>query len=225
MSWLEAEPAAVAAITPEQAAQVGTFLARLHQFSASYQPPAGFERPRLDWTGLFSDDSIYASAGDSVFSAEQVAVMRAVAERVRETMQALDAQPDSFGLIHGDFIAKNVLFSESQVCALDFEYCAFGYYLYDLAPALLGWNALPAYADLKAALWETYSRQRPQVADQAEYLETLVAGRHVASCRWIASNLHNPKIRNAAPEILAQRSDELRGFLATGQLLRESEIF
>ncbi len=226
ISWLEAEPVPVEATTPEQAAQVGAFLAQLHNFSASYTPPSGFERPRLDWDGLFGDDSIYnPGSGGSIFSAGQIAIMQAVAEAVARMMQALDAQPEPFGLIHGDFIAKNVLFGTDGICALDFEYCAFGYYLYDLAPVLLGWSPLPAYADLKAALWAGYTAQRTLPDSQAHSLETFVAGRHAASCRWIASHLDNPKIRARAPQILAQRSDELRHFLETGRLERRSEIF
>jgi Ser/Thr protein kinase RdoA (MazF antagonist) len=127
-------------------------------------------------------------------------------------------------MIHGDFITKNTIFQGDQVCALDFEYCAFGYFLYDLAPALLGLSPLEHYAMLKDALWQGYTAYRPLPDRYRDYLETFVAGRHVASCRWIASNLDNPQIREHAPQILADRTDELRDFLRTGRLERKSAI-
>ena len=163
--------------------------------------------------------------GRRFFSAEQLDIMDAVAARVRDTMQALDRERQSFGLIYGDFIHKNYFFQNGRVCAVDFEYCGFGYYLYDLAPVLLGWSPLANYEALKAALWAGYTALRPLPEWDHEHLETFVAARHVASCRWIASNLDNPKIRERATEILAVRSEELLSFLETGRLERRSDIF
>jgi Ser/Thr protein kinase RdoA (MazF antagonist) len=223
-AWLEGNRPPT--LTPDHLHQVGGFLARLHHFSARYTPPADFVRPRLDWEGLFGADSPYDPGdGAQLFTPDQVAMMEAVAEQVRAVMHRLDRDPNSFGLIHGDFIAKNTLFADGTICALDFEYCAWGYYLYELAPVLLGLSPLPDYITLKEALWTGYTAQRPLPAAYRDDLETLVAGRHVASCRWIASNLDNPKIRARAPQILAHRTEELRHFLATGRLERKSEIF
>jgi Ser/Thr protein kinase RdoA (MazF antagonist) len=201
-------------------------LATLHDFSAGYVPPAGFDRPHLDWEGLFGARSTYNPGdGGQIIQPDQLAVMDAVAERVRQVMRRLDEEDASFGLIHADFIAKNMLFTADRVCAIDFDDCAFGYYLYDLAPVLLQYSPLPGYADLKDALWQGYTARRPLPARYRDDLETFVAGRHVASMRWIAGNLHNPRIRERAPQILIDRTDELRGFLETGVLARKSEIF
>lgn len=226
MTWVEGESHQPEDVTPKLTERVGGFLASLHNFSADYQPPPGFVRPWLDWEGLFGAESPYNPGdGARILQPDQVAVMDAVAERVREVMQALDADEAGSGLIHADFIAKNMLFADDQVCAIDFDDCAFGYYLYDLAPPLLQYSPLPAYADLKAALWSGYTALRPLSDPYRDMLETFVAGRHVASMRWIAGNLHNPRIRERAPQILVDRTDELRGFLATGVLERKSEIF
>jgi Ser/Thr protein kinase RdoA (MazF antagonist) len=226
LSWLEGVTVPIEHMTPALAIQVGNFLARLHLFSLQYRPPPDFERPSLDWEGLFGADSLYDPGEDShILTSDLIAVMDTVAGRVRSAMQALDIDETSFGLIHGDFIHKNYFFQDAQVCAVDFEYCAFGYYLYDLAPVLLGWSPLPTYESLKVALWQGYTALRPQPEAYRDLLEIFVAGRHAASCRWIASNLHNPRIRARAPEILASRGDELRAFLDTGRLERKSDIF
>lgn len=226
LSWIEGESLPPEAITPEQVEQIGAFLAGLHNFAAQYQPPPGFERPRLDWEGLFGKRSPYNPGdGAAIFQPEHVRVMDAVADRVRKTMQALDADDAGFGLIHADFIAKNIVFAGDQVCAIDFDNCAFGYFLYDLAPVLLQFSPQTNYADLKDALWRGYTTLRPLPISYRDYLETFVAGRHVASMRWIASNLHNPNIRERAPQILNDRTEELRGFLETGRLERKSGIF
>ena len=228
LTWVEGESLPPESFTAAQVEQVGRFLARLHNFSQQYTPATGFSRPKLDWEGLFGADSPYnPGAGVQVFQRDQVQVMDAVAERVREVMQALDAVDGTYGLIHADLIAKNILFAgdSTGVCAIDFDECAFGYYLYDMAPALLQFSPQANYAGLKEALWRGYTVLRPLPDEYRVYLETFVAGRHVASMRWIAGNLHNPRIRERAPQILADRTDELRDFLETGKLERKSEIF
>jgi Ser/Thr protein kinase RdoA (MazF antagonist) len=226
LTWVEGESIAPEALTLDQAGQMGAFLARLHHYSARFQPPPGFERPRLDWEGLFGQDSPYnPGAGAAIFTPGQTAVFDQVAAQVRAVMDELGTSPAHFGLIHADFIAKNILFHQAAVCALDFDNCAFGCYLYDLAPPLLQWSALPHYAALRAALWHGYTGLRPLPQAHRDHLETFIAGRHVASCRWIASNLDNPKIRARAPQIIAERVGELRGFLQTGRLERRSEQF
>ena len=44
--------------------QIGRYLGKLHQ-DAQIDPPAGFDRPRLDGPGLFGVDSPYQAAGES----------------------------------------------------------------------------------------------------------------------------------------------------------------
>ncbi len=225
LTWVDGESRQAEDLTLADVEQVGVFLATLHDFSATYVPPADFIRPKLDWDGLFGAESPYnPGTGAAIFLPEQMKVMDAVAERVRAVMQALAADAETFGLIHGDLIIKNIIFQGDQVCALDFEYCGFGYFLYDLAPVLLGLSPLPHYAALKSALWQGYTSQRPLPLHYRDYLETFVAGRHVASCRWIASNLDNPQVRERAPQILADRTEELRHYLQTGRLERKSAI-
>ena len=43
---------------------VGEYLGKLHQ-DAQFEPPPDFERPRLDWEGLFGGSSPYASPGET----------------------------------------------------------------------------------------------------------------------------------------------------------------
>ena len=155
LTWVEGDSRKAEDLTTTDVERIGAFLSEASY--SSLQPirrHPDFARPRLDWEGLFGAQSPYdPGKGTSIFQPDQIAVMDAVANRVREVMAALHQDADTFGLIHGDFITKNTLFQDDQVCALDFEYCGFGYYLYDLAPVLLGLSPLTQYATLKDALW------------------------------------------------------------------------
>ena len=204
---------------------MGDLLARLHDFAAQWRPPPGFARPRLDAAGLFGERSPYASdAGDTLFSSELRQLMVAVAQRTHTLMQRLDSELDARGLIHADFIAKNCLFTDAGACALDFDDCAWGYFLYDLAPAMLQFSALPGHTDLAEALWSGYTARRPLPQAQRNDLETLVAARLVASCRWLAANQQVPQVRAQTAELLAQRAATLRDYLDTGRVRRRSAM-
>lgn len=220
-----------ATLTTDDVRRIGIFLGRLHTRLAAFQPDADFVRPALDAAGLFTDAGLYPLSDEAVrlFSPQQRSVMAAVAEAVRGTMAQLGTDQDDYGLIHGDFLLHNILFhaaddaaadDETRVRALDFEYCGYGYYLYDFTPLL--WQLKPHadYAAFEQALWEGYTAVRPLTQQQRGLLETFIAGRQVASLRWVAANQHNPHYVGKVGDIIARRVGELQGFLDTGRLRR-----
>lgn len=227
--YLDGETRDPQTITMYDLNAVGEYLAMLHTFSASFDAPRSFDRPRLDWEGLFGEESVYPlGKGAALFTADHVAIFSEVAEQVRATMTTLGAERTVFGLIHGDLLLKNILFHEDgMVSALDWEYCSWGYYLYDLAPLLWQLCPQPDYEDYADALWEGYSANTPEAEAQRAHLEVLVAARHLASCRWVVGNMTLPAIGGAAnaAAILAERTAELRGFLETGRLIRRGQTY
>jgi Ser/Thr protein kinase RdoA (MazF antagonist) len=220
--WIDGKSLQPDAISLEHVSAIGSFAAHLHNLSAKFHPPRGFERPRLDWDGLFGSESPYRSAGETqFFSQEQRKVLDDVAQRVKAVMAALDSNTAGFGLIHADLLPKNVIqrnCGETNICLTDFDDCAFGYFLYELAPLLWVYREDRRYDDVRAALVSGYIAVRALPESHQDYLETFVAARHVASCRWVAGNAQHPDYRDRAPQIIAGRIDELRRFLSSGKL-------
>jgi Ser/Thr protein kinase RdoA (MazF antagonist) len=219
---LEGDERTPATLTIEDMRRIGAFLARLHDANRQFDPSGYFRfaRPRLDYAGLYGDKGTYAltSEAAALFNAKERATMEQVQAKVKAAMDSLGTDVAHFGLIHGDLLLKNILFQGDEVRALDFEYCGFGYFLYDLAPLL--WQLKPEanYAAWEDALWEGYTvlRRLPP----RDLLEIFIAGRQVASLRWVANNQHNPAYQGKVPAIIQQRISELEGFLATGVLRR-----
>jgi Ser/Thr protein kinase RdoA (MazF antagonist) len=216
--WIVGESRSPAQLTPDDMRGVGIYAARLHDFSQYFSPPDGFIRPRRDWDGLFGERSHYAVGTDEVFTDPQRAIFEAVAAEVRRRITVYADQADVRGLIHADLIPRNLLWRDGEVCAIDFDDCAWGYYLYDLAPSLWFARSEPGYEAARKALWEGYTAIRPQAEDRRDLLEAFVAARHVASCRWLAGNRHHPSIADRFTEILNSRIAELHHFLDTGML-------
>lgn len=203
---------------------IGRYLGRLHQ-DAQFDPSPGFDRPRLGQQGLFGADSPYQSANRiRTAAAEQGEVFAKVAQRVGQVMARLEVAGESFGLIHADLLAKNVLFSGAAIAALDFEYSGWGYFLYDLAPLLwqLRGERSADYALLEEALLAGYRSARAGVTIDRDALEAFVAARQLASCRWLLQNLHQPQLRDAAPDLIRQRMAELGAYISSGELRRQS---
>ena len=143
-------------------------------------------------------------------------------EVVHTVMDDLGKDDDAYGMIHADLLPKNVLFDEAGAMAVvDFDDCAWGFYLYDLAPVLWASRNHARYGAIQEALWIGYTSEHPHDEQQRDYLEVLVAARHVASCRWIAGNTGHPAIRGNATQIIAERVEEMHTFLQTGTLNRQ----
>ena len=222
--YIEGEARSAEAVSLPEMQQIGGFLGRLHQFAIT-KPDMPFNQllTKLDYEGLFGKNGIYYPGDDAiqVFTDAQIMVLETVAEQVKSAMDELGTGESEFGLIHGDLLLKNILFHEAEVHALDFEYCGWGYYLYDLTPILWQLKPQARYPELEQALWDGYTSIRPLSKRHRELLETFIAGRQVASMRWVAANRHNPAYQSKVEGILAQRTAELQGFLETGILNRQ----
>ena len=204
--------------------RIGEYLGGLHT-RAQFVARNDFEGPRLDWAGFFGGDSPYAAATDGeLLSADELDTLDAVAGELRTPMTDLARRPEASGLIHADLLAKNVVFRRDAIAALDFEFCAWGFYLYDLAPLLwqLKGERAPDYPELEAAMWRGYTSARALEPGDRGLLETFIAARQAASIRWLLAHQLNPTVRQLSPSLIAQRCAELRGFLKTGCLRRST---
>lgn len=203
---------------------IGRYLAQLHTL-AQVNPRADFDRPRLAAQGLFGDDSPYAAQREpQMLTIAQREVCEAVARAVEDATSQLHRRDAAFGLIHADLLAKNILFTKTGIAALDFEYCAWGCFLYDLAPLLwqLKGEQPTDYAQLEASLWAGYTASLGQEPPPRDFLEIFIAARQLASCRWLLKHREHPQIRALTPALLKGRIDELRDFLACGKLQRRT---
>jgi Ser/Thr protein kinase RdoA (MazF antagonist) len=212
--WLDGHFLPTVDQTPDHAQQVGRFIGSLHQHSATSAPGVGLQRPRLDVEGLFDWEALERlRQADTGLTTDHLALFAIVAERAQAVFHTLDHTPETFGLIHGDLIWKNYFFHEAGVGALDFDDCGWGYYLYDLAPTLLGYRDEAHYPALKAGLLAGYGEMRLLPSLYERYLDLLIAARHVRSCCWLADRLTNPHIRQHVGNIVRHRVEAIRQLL------------
>jgi Ser/Thr protein kinase RdoA (MazF antagonist) len=212
--WLEGQPRELDALTAKDLQLIGQNIAHFHNSASTFVPPTNFNRPRLDWDGLFSAGGAYdPKDGMRFFLPEHLALIDSATAIIQHTMTTLDQENHTFGLIHGDLISKNILFNDDQIIFLDFEDSAYGYYLYDLTPIIwLGRNT-PQAPSIMTHLWDGYQAVRPQPTGYRDHLEVFVMARHIASCRWVAGNAEHPYLRGKVGDIIATRMIELKTYL------------
>ncbi len=123
----------------EQAYELGRIAGILHRHVASWSLPSEFERAEWDapqTIGYLHELQPYVEEGGrvspTVYSlAERACVL------VEEKMAAVPKTPDNWGLIHGELgWSGNCVYHNGIGSPIDFNSCAFGHYMHDLAKIL-----------------------------------------------------------------------------------------
>jgi Ser/Thr protein kinase RdoA (MazF antagonist) len=165
---------------------LGQIVARLHSFSADWQPPEGFTRPHWDWEGQLGGrefrypvEELSAAMPDIYREAFQI-----VSKQVKQATQEFGKNPDAYGLIHSDLYPENMLFNGRQVFPIDFEDCGFGYWIWDIAIALCSWPWTEDWYWMREAFLEGYFQIRTLPEAQLQHLDLFMAAQYATMVLW-----------------------------------------
>lgn len=210
MRWVEGEHSE-GNLPDEQLYAVGVMLARMHEAGAQFVPSAEFTRPvwgadsfRKEWDKLEKHHA--AMVPEAGWKLCQAASARILGE-----LEAMTPDPGSYGLIHGDLHFGNVVFTEGQPRAIDFGLCGYGFYLHDLAAALLELST-----EQRRSLIGGYSSVRALEPDYERKLECFFVKIMIGNYSHHISNPDElPSLREEQPYALAY----LREYLADSRFL------
>ena len=206
-------------LTPAHLERVGMLTARLHEHTAQWQPPDHFVRGRVDVLTAEARRSSHVDPHTATLaeleqrptdedaerclrlvtelcSADDGAVVRRAIERIQRVLRELGYGADTFGLIHADLHQENYCFDRGRVCAIDFDDCGFGHYLFDLNVTLIELQELPQYAALRAALLKVYRQVRPLPRALEAYLDTFFVLRRLQLLMWVIESRQHPAFRD-----------------------------
>lgn len=110
---------------------VGDFLGRIHAASAD-SARQGITYKRKKW---YDKRAVTMENARKVLSPE-------IMERIGKIYDRVRAVPEDsrwFGMIHGDFHTNNFFVDGNNIWAFDFDECCYGYFMYDIASALITW--------------------------------------------------------------------------------------
>lgn len=195
-------------LTPDDLHRVGAFMARLHCHSdrflaAQTSPPIR----RAVFSGVYT-----RSKASAYFSAEDLDLFAAAAQRIQMTVEELGEDRDVFGFIHGDLHQWNYLFHGEEVRAIDFDDCGWGYYAYDMAVPLSYLEDRKELPALQEGFLTGYQQVRPLPRCFHEYLDVFLAARILVMIPWILGWPH-PSHISWGPRFLQQAPGRVRRYL------------
>lgn len=164
---------------------IGRLAAMLHQQSRSWRPPPGFTRCRLDVDGLLGESPRWGRFWEHrMLSASDRELLLATRGRLAAMLQEYGEDSDRFGVIHADLHANNIVIQDDLFGLIDFDDAAFGWFLYDLATALVEEWPWSGYPLARAALLAGYREVQPLSEADEALLDRFILLRGMALIGW-----------------------------------------
>lgn len=136
MRWVEGERAS-GQFTDCCVYNMGVMMGKLHEAGVGFVPPSDFVRPTWGADSFRIDMAKLERNYTCFLSEEAWKSYQAAAEKIVAEMAVMDRSGDNYGLIHADLHSGNIVFQEESPSPIDFGRCGYGYFLFDMAGALL----------------------------------------------------------------------------------------
>jgi len=184
LSWLNGEPYHRDLETEETAYQIGVLMARLHNQASRWEIPASFKRPKRDVKYFGAAlNGLRPAVGDGRISGSDYTELSKSITLLIEMISGLDEAPQEYGIMHADTHKGNMLYNAGEIRLIDFSFCAFGNYMFDLGVCL---------SDMKAALHriclQGYQSQRQLPKNHQRLIEGFFIGSIVGTFSFWAAN-------------------------------------
>jgi Ser/Thr protein kinase RdoA (MazF antagonist) len=166
--------------------RLGRLIARMHNVSERWKPPAWFERHAFDADGLMGAAPFWGPFWESsVLTPGQRRIVLDARAAFHARLSALAKDAKHYSMIHGDLISSNVLVNGDELHAIDFDDCGFGWFIFDLAVVLNEYADDPHHDAVRDALLVGYRRERDLEEEWLELLPTLCLVRALSILGWV----------------------------------------
>jgi Ser/Thr protein kinase RdoA (MazF antagonist) len=164
---------------------VGELCARVHNQSATWQPPAGFTRHAWDEDGLAGEEPLWGRFWElALLTPAERSLMERARKRVYEDLRAL-GKKTGYSVIHADLTPENILVHDGRLRLIDFDDAGWGWHLFELATALYFHMTEDYYGDALAAIIEGYREARPLSDADVDRLPLFMLARGLTYVGWV----------------------------------------
>jgi Ser/Thr protein kinase RdoA (MazF antagonist) len=166
-------------------AKMGAIMAAMHNQAASWTPPAGFQRHRLDADGLMGLKPFWGPFWDqAMLSPAERAMLLDTRDRLHAVLTRYGKTAQTFSMIHADLHPHNVLINGARMAVIDFDDSGFGWHQYDLAAALNGYRDHPDFTVFRDACIAGYRSKRSISGEDLALLPMFLLIRDMAHLGW-----------------------------------------
>lgn len=142
LRWVDGQPYHRDLECERTARQIGVILATLHRHASRWEIPPGFKRPVRDipyFEGVLR--GLQPALDDGRIAAHDFGVYETSIGLLTDMMRSLEESCESYGIMHADTHKGNMLYYEGEIYEgeirlIDFGFCAFGNYMFDLGIGL-----------------------------------------------------------------------------------------
>ena len=167
---------------------VGESVAQFHLLSMGFI--ASHERSQLDLNGLL-DNSMNVIRNYMAHHSSAIKMIEKIAQKARDAVLAVPNNSLDFGICHGDLHGGNLHIHEGKVTHFDFEECAFGYRLYDLATFKWGLGSDEQRKKSWLTFIEAYQSIRPINESAYSLINSFVVIRELAATAYGIRHVHD----------------------------------
>ena len=120
-----------------------------------------------------------------MFSRGERALVIETRDRLRGAMDRYGRDPSKFGMIHADLHDGNLLVGRGRLTVIDFDDCAFGWHVYDIAVALWHQRRSPGFDAIQDAFVRGYRTGRALADDTVQLIPMFLLVRGLAQIGWL----------------------------------------
>ena len=210
LRWMEGKTVGERA-KPNVLAQMGAFMAQLHNHTEQFLLPDGITLPQTSWEKLtYWQDS--QNDTSVTLTTEQRDLCAVASERLLAEIERIGTDAD-YGLVHADLNPYNCLIHQGQLRVIDFADCRFESHFYDIAVPLTYLEEQQNYEALCAAFYEGYSTVRPLAERYKNAVQTFMVGRAFDIIEWIHFDWPSPTHFPYGPELLSSAIERIRQYM------------
>lgn len=136
MKWVEGDHWR-GEFTDSHVFNIGVMMGKLHVASASHDVPHNFVRPHWGITSFRQEISKLEHYYPRFLSGGSWRLYQKAIDMIIHQLDSMQRDALNYGLIHADLHSGNIVFNNGLPYPIDFGRCGYGYYLYDMAAALL----------------------------------------------------------------------------------------
>jgi Ser/Thr protein kinase RdoA (MazF antagonist) len=194
---------------------IGELAAALHNHSATWKPPAGFDRHAWDEHGLTGEQPFWGRFWElDVLTPGQRKLLSTARDRVFRDLAALPKGSDTYSMIHADFAPENLLVEGERIRLIDFDDSGFGWYLFELVTSLYFIMNEAYFDEAKEALISGYRMHRSLDDKELELLPLFFLARSFTYVGWVHTRPGTETAEMLTPMLVEMSCELSESYLA-----------
>lgn len=164
MRWVEGEH--LREFKDHHVCSMGAMMGKLHAAAVDVDVTPTFVRPHWRASSFEQEITKLERYYSRFLSGSSWELYQKAIDNIIQQMGSMKPNDQNYGLIHADLHSGNIVFHKDEPCPIDFGRAGYGYYLYDMAGALLELN--PAQRKLFIDGYESIRKLDPNYEKDLE---------------------------------------------------------